>query len=191
MFARPPRPHRRPPRQGGELIAVGIEGAGGLGAPLAHALDAAGEEVVEVPARLTARERRRLRRLGKSDSADALAIARVVVSEQDLPAAIHARGPASAVPRRTSSGTPAMTASSSIQLRVAPMAGGAGSHRARLRPVGLTGLDGPRRGHEATRGGALFMIVAGRRPPSPVILLLSAELTSLVVLEGAIGRSNV
>jgi len=68
---------------------VGIEGAGGLGAPVAHALAAAGEEVVEVPARLTARQRRRLRRLGKSDPADALAIARVVVSEQDLPAAIH------------------------------------------------------------------------------------------------------
>jgi transposase len=56
---------------------------------VAHALDAAGEEVVEVPARLTARQRRRLRRLGKSDPADALAIARVVVSKQDLPAAIH------------------------------------------------------------------------------------------------------
>ena len=35
------------------------------------------------------------------------------------------------------------------------------------------------------------MIAAGHRPPSPVILLLSAELTSLVVLDSVIGRSNV
>jgi len=62
---------------------VGIEGAGGLGAPVAHALQAAGEEVVEVPARLTARQRRRLRRLGKSDPADALAIARVVLCDRE------------------------------------------------------------------------------------------------------------
>jgi len=66
---------------------VGIEGSGGFGAPLAHVLRAAGEEVVEVPARLTARQRRRLRGPGKSDPGDALAIARVVACEADLPPA--------------------------------------------------------------------------------------------------------
>ena len=39
---------------------VGIEGSGGFGAPLACVLRAAGEDVVEVPAHLTARQRKRL-----------------------------------------------------------------------------------------------------------------------------------
>ena len=46
---------------------------------------AAGEMVVEVPATLTDRERRHLRRRGKSDPADALAIARVVLREPTPP----------------------------------------------------------------------------------------------------------
>lgn len=66
---------------------VGIEGSGGHGAALAERLQAGGERIVEVPARLTARQRRHARQLGKSDPADALAIARVVAGEERLPAA--------------------------------------------------------------------------------------------------------
>src|SRR5665647_3436682 len=54
---------------------VGIEGSGSFGAALAQGLLAAGEEVREVPAILTHRERRRTGRPGKSDSVDARAIA--------------------------------------------------------------------------------------------------------------------
>lgn len=64
----------------------GIEGSGSFGAALAQTLLAAGEHVVEVPATLTDRERRHLRRRGKSDPADALAIARATVREPALPA---------------------------------------------------------------------------------------------------------
>lgn len=69
---------------------VGIEGSGSFGAALSQRLLAAGEEVREVPAILTHRERRRTGRPGKSDPADALAIARVVLREEDLP---RVRGP--------------------------------------------------------------------------------------------------
>ena len=64
---------------------IGIEGSGGFGAVLAQTLLAAGESVFEVPATLTARERRRLRGHGKSDPGDALAIARVAARETTLP----------------------------------------------------------------------------------------------------------
>lgn len=70
-----------------EARRVGIEGSGGFGAPLACVLQAAGEEVVEVPPHLTARQRKRLPHRGKSDPGDAFAIARVVASEPDLPQA--------------------------------------------------------------------------------------------------------
>jgi transposase len=59
----------------GPTIRVGIEGAANLGAGLARWLHKAGVDVREVPCALTARERRRLRRPGKSDPTDALAIA--------------------------------------------------------------------------------------------------------------------
>ncbi|HEY5155537.1 MAG TPA: IS110 family transposase [Acidimicrobiales bacterium] len=62
----------------------GIEGSGSFGAALAQLLLGAGEAVFEVPATLTDRERRHLRRRGKSDPADALAIARVVLREPTL-----------------------------------------------------------------------------------------------------------
>ena len=65
---------------------IGIEGSGSFGAGLAQRLAAAGEEVCEVPAILTYRERRRTGRPGKSDPADALAIARIVLREERLPA---------------------------------------------------------------------------------------------------------
>jgi len=69
---------------------IGIEGSGSFGAALSQGLLAAGEEVREVPAILTHRERRRTGRPGKSDPADALAIARVVLREEALP---PVRGP--------------------------------------------------------------------------------------------------
>jgi len=69
---------------------TGIEGSGGLGAALCARLLAAGEEVREVPSMLTCRERRRTGRAGKSDPADALAIARIMLREADLP---RVRGP--------------------------------------------------------------------------------------------------
>lgn len=62
----------------------GIEGSGSFGAALAQGLLAAGELVCEVPATLTDRERRHLRQRGKSDPADALAIARVALREPGL-----------------------------------------------------------------------------------------------------------
>lgn len=46
---------------------------------------ASGEEVNEVPGSLTHRERRRRPSHGKSDPIDAVAIARVVATEPDLP----------------------------------------------------------------------------------------------------------
>lgn len=69
---------------------IGIEGSGSYGAGLARVLLAAGEEVQEVPAFLSHRERKRNPSLGKSDVNDAVAIARVV-----------ARGDGLSSPRRT------------------------------------------------------------------------------------------
>lgn len=62
----------------------GIEGSGSYGAALARLLVTAGELVVEVPAVLTDRERRRVHRAGKSDPGDALAIARITLRETGL-----------------------------------------------------------------------------------------------------------
>ena len=67
-------------RQTGTLERIEIEGSANLGAGLARALTAEGQTVREVPCEMTVRERRRLRRPGKSDPADALAIARVMRS---------------------------------------------------------------------------------------------------------------
>ncbi len=71
----------------GGVSRIGIEGSGFYGHALAHILVSAGESVVEVPARLTQRERGRLRRPGKSDAGDALAISRVAAREVHLPPA--------------------------------------------------------------------------------------------------------
>ncbi|HZS22020.1 MAG TPA: IS110 family transposase, partial [Pseudonocardiaceae bacterium] len=56
---------------------------------LERALLAAGERVVRVPSHLTAQARRDARTRGKSDSIDALAVARAALREPDLPVARH------------------------------------------------------------------------------------------------------
>jgi transposase len=58
--------------------AIGIEGSGTYGAALCRLLCSAGEQVHEVPATLTFKERRRKGSQGKSDTVDAVAIARIV-----------------------------------------------------------------------------------------------------------------
>jgi transposase len=69
----------------GRDAVIGIEGSASFGAPLARFLVASGWIVREVPPQLSRRERIRTRRAGKSDPADALAIARVTLREPDLP----------------------------------------------------------------------------------------------------------
>lgn len=71
----------------GELgvVRIGVEGSASYGAPAARHLVASGLEVREVPPQLSRRERRRSRRPGKSDSGDALSIARVTLRELGLP----------------------------------------------------------------------------------------------------------
>lgn len=66
---------------------VGVEGSAHLGAAFSRMLGQQGEQVCEVPAVRTCRERRRTGRPGKSDPGDALAIARVVAREEGLPPA--------------------------------------------------------------------------------------------------------
>jgi len=66
----------------GPVGRVGVEGGANLGAGLARFLADQGVDVREVPCALTVRERRRLRRPGKSDPTDALAIARLHVLER-------------------------------------------------------------------------------------------------------------
>jgi transposase len=67
------------------VTRVGIEGGANLGAALARFLADQGVDVREVPGALTVRERRRLRRPGKTDPTDALAIARICARDADLP----------------------------------------------------------------------------------------------------------
>ena len=71
----------------GRDAVIGVEGSASFGAPLARFLVASGWIVREVPPQLSRRERIRTRRAGKSDPADALAIARVTLREPDLPLA--------------------------------------------------------------------------------------------------------
>ena len=63
---------------------VGIEGSGSYGAGLSRVLLAAGEDVREVPAFLSHRERKKSPARGKSDANDAVAIARVVSRGEGL-----------------------------------------------------------------------------------------------------------
>jgi transposase len=70
-----------------ELDRIGIEGSANFGAGIAQFLYLAGIDVREVPAKLTGRERTRLRRPGKTDPTDALAIARITARDHELPPA--------------------------------------------------------------------------------------------------------
>ena len=65
-------------------LRIGVECSGTYGAAAARALATAGQDVYEVPANLAHREARR-RGHGKSDTIDAVAIARVVAREEHLP----------------------------------------------------------------------------------------------------------
>jgi transposase len=69
---------------GGERL-VAVEGAHGFGLPLVRRLLASGEQVVDVPSKLTALGRRSARRRGKDDQGDAVVIARIALREPDLP----------------------------------------------------------------------------------------------------------
>ena len=86
QFPNNPKGHRRALEwiTGYDLDVVGIEGSGNYGAGLARALISAGITVKEVPAFLTARERNRRPSHGKSDPADARAIARSTLRGEGL-----------------------------------------------------------------------------------------------------------
>lgn len=71
----------------GETRAIGIEGSGSYGACLARLLMSDGEVVSEIPTSLAHRERRRGASKGKCDTADAVAIARVVARGEGLSSA--------------------------------------------------------------------------------------------------------
>ncbi|MGI8407693.1 MAG: IS110 family transposase [Actinomycetota bacterium] len=86
-FANDPAGHRELARWADALeveLCFGIECSGSYGKALARSLIARGADVFEVPANLAHREARRQGR-GKSDSIDAVAIARVVAREERLP----------------------------------------------------------------------------------------------------------
>jgi len=92
-FANTPAGHRQLAAwldRHGPTLRVGVEGGANLGAALARFLHDQGVDVREVPCALTVRERRRLRRPGKSDPTDALAIARITARDHDLPPARQA-----------------------------------------------------------------------------------------------------
>jgi transposase len=71
----------------GRTRRIGIECSATYGAGIAARLRGAGEDVREVPTTLSTREARRRPSSGKSDPSDALAIARVVAREDELPVA--------------------------------------------------------------------------------------------------------
>ena len=72
-------------RSRGDVMRIGVECSETWGAALTRYLLAAELDVREVPTRLAHREARRRTAQAKSDPGDALAIARVVAREQDLP----------------------------------------------------------------------------------------------------------
>ncbi len=76
-------------REFGNDVRWGIEDCRHLSARLEIDLLDAGQQVVRVPAKLMAEQRRTARSRGKSDPIDALAVARVVLREPDLPVAAH------------------------------------------------------------------------------------------------------
>lgn len=76
-------------REFGSELVWGIEDCRHLSARLEIDLLTAGEQVVRVPPKLMAERRRTARTRGKSDPIDALAVARAVLREPDLPVATH------------------------------------------------------------------------------------------------------
>ncbi|MDQ3915236.1 MAG: transposase [Actinomycetota bacterium] len=79
-FANNPKEHenlRRWIASQGDDRLIGVEGSGNFGAALTRHLLENGEDVHEVPAFLSHRERKKTPARGKSDPQDALAIARV------------------------------------------------------------------------------------------------------------------
>lgn len=75
--------------QFGSDLTWGIEDCRHLSARLERDLLAAGQRVVRVPPKLMAHARAFARERGKSDPIDALAVARAVLREPDLPTAVH------------------------------------------------------------------------------------------------------
>jgi transposase len=75
--------------QFGAEVTWGIEDCRHLSARLELDLLDAGQQVVRVPPKLMAEQRRTARTRGKSDPIDALAVARAVLREPDLPVASH------------------------------------------------------------------------------------------------------
>jgi transposase len=73
----------------GDDVRWGIEDCRHLSARLERDLLAAGQGVVRVPPKLMAQTRASARTRGKSDPIDALAVARAVLREPELPAALH------------------------------------------------------------------------------------------------------
>jgi transposase len=73
----------------GQELQWGIEDCRHLSARLERDLLAAGQTVVRVPPKLMAQSRASARTRGKSDPIDALAVARAVLREPDLPLATH------------------------------------------------------------------------------------------------------
>lgn len=73
----------------GAQLRWGVEDCRHLSARLERDMLAAGQEVVRVPPKLMAQTRASSRERGKSDPIDALAVARAVLREPDLPVASH------------------------------------------------------------------------------------------------------
>ena len=73
----------------GNDLVWGIEDCRNLSGRLERELVDAGQQVVRVPPHLMAHTRTSARTRGKSDAIDALAVARAVLREPDLPVASH------------------------------------------------------------------------------------------------------
>lgn len=76
-------------RKFGRDLRWGVEDCRTVTGRLEHDLMARKEQVVRVPTRMMSDSRETLRTRGKSDSIDALAVARAVLREPDLPVAFH------------------------------------------------------------------------------------------------------
>lgn len=79
-----------------DVIKIGIEGSGSFGRAIAihFAISCPGLTVVEVPTRMTSRERGAQPGKGKTDPVDAVAVARITAREENLPPVRLTVGPA-------------------------------------------------------------------------------------------------